>query len=47
MPVRVQQWDPAWGALNEKNMRRWLERQGYSVSRYVYPPRHLFLRPHP
>ena len=38
MPVRVQHWDPAWGALNEKNMRRWLERQGYAVSRYVYPP---------
>ncbi len=35
----VHHWDPqSDGELNEKAMRRKLEAQGYSVSRYVYPP---------
>lgn len=38
MPARVQKWDSAWGRLSEAAMRERLEAEGYSVSRYVYPP---------
>lgn len=38
MPARVEQWDPDWGPLGETAMRRRLEAEGYSVSRYLYPP---------
>lgn len=38
MPVRIEQWDAAWGPLSERAMRQRLEDEGYSVSRYVYPP---------
>jgi quercetin dioxygenase-like cupin family protein len=35
----VHRWDPqSDGELSEKGLRRKLEEQGYSVSRYVYPP---------
>ena len=35
----VHHWDPATdGELSEKALRRKLEAQGYSVSRYVYAP---------
>ncbi len=42
MPLRVQHWDPAWGELNEANMRRRLEQEGYHVNRYHYPPGTFF-----
>ena len=35
---RVIHWDPAWGPLSETAMRQWLIAEGYSVSRYQYPP---------
>ena len=38
MPIRLEKWDPAWGKLSEAAMRRRLEAEGYSVSRYHYPP---------
>ena len=38
MPVRVEQWRKEWGPLSEAAMRRRLEAEGYSVSRYTYPP---------
>ena len=38
MPVRIETWNAAWGALSEAAMRRRLEQEGYTVSRYVYPP---------
>ncbi len=38
MPVRVEKWSEERGALSEEAMRAWLEGQGYSVARYVYPP---------
>ncbi|MFQ5663439.1 MAG: cupin domain-containing protein [Terriglobia bacterium] len=38
MPVCVEKWNPAWGRLSEAAMRQRLEGEGYSVSRYVYPP---------
>lgn len=38
MPVRVEKWDKAWGALNEANMGKRLENEGYAVGRYTYPP---------
>lgn len=38
MPVQVEKWDPAWGPLGEAALRRRLEAEGYSVSRYVYAP---------
>jgi quercetin dioxygenase-like cupin family protein len=37
--MTVDRWDPQNdGELSEKALRRKLEAQGYSVSRYVYPP---------
>jgi quercetin dioxygenase-like cupin family protein len=36
--IEIEHWDEAWGELNEKNLRRRLESEGYSVSRYDYPP---------
>ena len=38
MPVRLEKWDKERGALSEQAMREWLEAEGYSVARYVYPP---------
>ncbi len=38
MPVRVEHWRKEWGPLSEAAMRQRLEAEGYSVSRYVYPP---------
>lgn len=38
MPVRVEKWDAAWGRLSEAAMRKRLEAEGYTVSRYEYPP---------
>ncbi len=38
MAVRREKWNPDWGALSEATMRQRLEAEGYSVSRYVYPP---------
>ncbi len=35
---RVERWDAAWGPLNEKNVRRRLEGEGYHVQAYRYPP---------
>ncbi len=37
MGLRVEKWNPAWGALTEAAMRQRLEAEGYTVSRYVYP----------
>ena len=34
---RVEHWDPAWGPLNEKNMRQRLQGEGYHVQSYRYP----------
>lgn len=37
--MSVYRWDPAAdGPLSEEALRRRLEREGWSVSRYVYPP---------
>ena len=37
--MSVHHWDPQTdGELSEKALRRKLEAQGYSVTRYVYPP---------
>jgi hypothetical protein len=36
--MEVRHWDRSWGELNEENMRRLLEAEGYRVSRYEYPP---------
>lgn len=38
MPLRREKWNPGWGPLSEAAMRQRLETEGYSVSRYVYPP---------
>lgn len=38
MAVRVEHWREEWGALSEAAMRKRLEAEGYSVSRYTYPP---------
>lgn len=42
MPIPAEHWDPAWGELNEENMRRRLEEEGYQVHRYHYPPGTFF-----
>jgi hypothetical protein len=34
--MEVEQWNDAWGELNEQNLPRRLESQGYSVHRYDY-----------
>lgn len=36
--MRVEHWEAAWGPLSEAAMRKRLEADGYSVSRYTYPP---------
>jgi len=37
--MHVERWEPARdGALSEATLRQKLEKLGYSVSRYVYPP---------
>ena len=38
MAVRVEHWQKDWGPLSEAAMRKRLEGEGYSVSRYTYPP---------
>ena len=38
MAVRVEHWREEWGPLSEAAMRKRLEAEGYSVSRYTYPP---------
>lgn len=38
MPVRIEHWQKEWGPLSEAAMRRRLEAEGYSVSRYTYFP---------
>jgi quercetin dioxygenase-like cupin family protein len=41
--MKLEHWDQErWGELNEKNMRRKLESEGFRVSRYVYPPGTFF-----
>ncbi len=42
MSLYVEHWDPAWGELNEANMRRRLEQEGYQVHRYLYHPGTFF-----
>jgi len=37
--IQVEHWDPGTdGVLSEAALRRKLERRGYRVTRYVYPP---------
>ena len=36
--LEIEHWDNNWGELNETNLRRRLQSEGYSVSRYDYPP---------
>jgi quercetin dioxygenase-like cupin family protein len=36
--MQVEHWNEAWGEPTEDNMRRRIESEGYSVSRYDYPP---------
>lgn len=38
MPLRVEHWHQAWGPLSEAAMRKRLEAEGFSVSRYIYTP---------
>ena len=41
--VQIQRWNETRdGVLSEENMRRKLHAQGYTVSRYVYPPGTFF-----
>jgi quercetin dioxygenase-like cupin family protein len=41
--MQVEKWDEKrWGKLTEENMRKKLEFEGYSVSRYHYPARTIF-----
>ena len=43
MNLKLEHWDPERdGPLSEQAMRRKLERQGYHVTRYVYPPGTIF-----
>jgi quercetin dioxygenase-like cupin family protein len=42
MNLKVIPWDPAWGPLSERKMREQLVADGYSVSRYHYPPGTVF-----
>jgi quercetin dioxygenase-like cupin family protein len=34
--LEVEHWDNSWGEMNEQTLRRRLEADGYSVSRYDY-----------
>lgn len=36
--MEIEHWNTSLGELNEKSMRKRLEEEGYSVSRYDYPP---------
>lgn len=36
--MEIEHWDETWGQMNEANLRRRLEIEGYSVIRYDYPP---------
>jgi quercetin dioxygenase-like cupin family protein len=36
--MEIEHWGEGWGELNEANLRRRLESEGYSVIRYDYPP---------
>ncbi|MEW6731240.1 MAG: cupin domain-containing protein [Acidobacteriota bacterium] len=36
--MKIEKWNPAWGELNETNMRQRLMAEGYTVARYIYPP---------
>lgn len=38
----IEHWDDSQGALNETNLRRRLEAQGFSVTRYDYLPGTVF-----
>ena len=40
--MEIEHWDQNWGEINETNMRRRLESQGFSVSRYDYQPGTFF-----
>ncbi len=41
--IRVEHWDAKKdGAFSEKALRKKLEKLGYAVSRYIYPPRTFF-----
>ena len=42
MNIEIEPWDSRAGDLNEKNLRRRLENEGYSVARYDYPPGSVF-----
>jgi quercetin dioxygenase-like cupin family protein len=41
--LMIEHWDESLGVLNEANLRRRLEAQGFSVTRYDYPPGTVFL----
>ena len=36
--MNVESWNPDWGELNELNMRKKLEQEGFSVVCYTYSP---------
>lgn len=38
MELKVIHWDNAWGPLTERTMEQRLAQEGYSVSKYHYPP---------
>ena len=38
MNPKVISWNPDWGPVGEEAMRQRLQAEGYSVSRYHYPP---------
>jgi quercetin dioxygenase-like cupin family protein len=38
MAPRIIHWDPQWGPINEPAMSRRLRAEGYTVSKYEYPP---------
>jgi len=41
--MEVEKWDASrWGEFSEESLRKKLEEDGYSVSRYVYSPRTVF-----
>ncbi len=48
MVPRIIHWDPQWGPINEQAMSRLLRAEGYSVSKYHYPPGTVFpMHTHP
>src|SRR5262245_49948966 len=36
--MQIERWDETWGDINESNMRRRLESEGFAIVRYDYPP---------